>query len=48
MKYRKRPIEVEAMQWDGTNASEIRKWAAEFSPLDSEDATEERDRTGVR
>lgn len=28
-RYRKRPVEIEAVRWDGTNASEIELWAGE-------------------
>ena len=27
MKFRKRPVEIEAVQWDGDNTQEIMKWA---------------------
>lgn len=27
MKYRKKPIEIEAIQWDGTNTQTIMEWA---------------------
>lgn len=27
MKYRKKPVEIEAIQWDGLNSSEIREFA---------------------
>ncbi len=28
MKYRKKPVEVEAVKWDGSNLSEVPKWIA--------------------
>ncbi len=27
MKYRKRPVVIEAVQWDGSNVAEVMKWA---------------------
>lgn len=27
--YRKKPVEVEAMRWDGTNFNAIKKWAGD-------------------
>lgn len=32
-RFRKRPVEFEAMQWDGTNEAEIVAWAGEKVPV---------------
>ncbi|RIS87420.1 hypothetical protein [Mycobacteroides abscessus] len=45
-RFRKRPVEVEAVQWDGTNDAEIRAWGADFWPIEPEDRTDDPDRTG--
>lgn len=45
-RFRKRPTEVEAMQWDGTNDAEIRMWGADFWPIEPEDRAEDPDHTG--
>lgn len=45
-RFRKRPVEVEAVQWDGTNDAEIRAWGADFWPIEPEDRTDDPDHTG--
>lgn len=38
MKYRKKPIEIEALQWNGLNLSEIKKWGGIKLHVDIDDA----------
>ncbi|MFR9767069.1 hypothetical protein [Nocardia sp. SC052] len=46
-RYRKRPIVVEAMQWTGYNAAQLRDWTVgAFHAVDPEDRTEDSDPTG--
>ena len=32
--YRKKPVEVEAVQWDGTNGEAIKEWGAGFRKIE--------------
>lgn len=44
--YRKKPIEVQAMQWTGDNAEAIRAWTgSKFDVLDPEDRVDNPDHT---
>ena len=44
LKFRKKPIEVEAVQYDGTNAQDLFKWTNGFvQPIDPEDRGDDPD-----
>lgn len=34
MKFRKKPVIIEAMQWDGTNGDSIMKWGGGFRKIE--------------
>ena len=38
MKYRKKPVEIEAVQWDGLNLSEIQEFAGDHIDVEIYDA----------
>jgi hypothetical protein len=45
-RFRKRPVEIEAMQWTGRNLAEMKEFAPSvFSPNDPEDRPEDPDIT---
>lgn len=48
MRYRKKPVEVEAVRWTGDNADEMSAWmGADFDVLDPADATDDPDQTAT-
>lgn len=45
-KFRKMPVEIEAVQWDGDNAAELTEWTGgAFSEIDPEDRGDNPDAT---